>query len=59
MDHLVSEEDIEDMRQEAISNLAESEHDDVIIANYDYPAQVPSRDLLSILDELLRYRRQK
>lgn len=48
----VSQEVIDDMRQEAQSQLAEPGHEDVIIANYDYNASVNSRDLLAILDEL-------
>lgn len=54
----VSDETLKSMREEAEKQLAEPESEDPYIANYDYPAMVPSRELLAVLDELEHYRRR-
>lgn len=52
----VSDDEIQSMRDEAQKQLAQSGHSDVYIANYDYPATVPSRVLLAVLNELVWHR---
>lgn len=54
----VDQEILASMRAEAEARLAEPGHEDTIIASYDYPAMVPSRDLIEVLDEL-EYLRKK
>ncbi len=49
-------EEIQGMVQEAKENLADPKSKDFYLRSYDYPAQVPSRDLLYALRELLELR---
>lgn len=51
-----SVEEIQDMMQEALENLADPKSEISDLQLYDYPAQVPSRWLKSALTELLELR---
>lgn len=54
----VSIEMLEEMKEEARCNLAEPDSPDWIIANYDYPATVSSRDLFDAINELIELRKR-
>ncbi len=52
----VDDDVLRSLREEAEAQLAEPDHEDPVIANYDYPAQVSPRDLIAVLDELKELR---
>lgn len=53
----VSDKEILDLIEDAKEMLADPDSEDVILANYNYPLQVNSETLISLLEELQQYRK--